>query len=487
MKKIEVNYTKPFVNGEYTVAPNSDSLPVYCPVDDSVICEVHTSPTSQIDEAVAAARAALPVWNGLNAELKSAAMRRVAEEIRKRNDLIGDLETYNTGIPIATTKGHFANRSAVLFEYFSGMPDKLHGRTIPIDPNFSTMTIHEPLGVVAALLPWNAPFPELCMAVSAAIACGNAIVVKPATDTPLTALVLGDICNAAGLPPGLVNIVLGRGGEIGEYIAAHPGIDKVSFTGGNETGKTVLRAGADTLKGFTLELGGKTPVIVCEDADVDFAAAQASFSSVRNSGQICTAAARLFVQNSIADRFVEDVLERMKQYQIGDPFDPATVLGPMVSKRHQRSVLDHIERGKESGAKLLLGGNAPTEGALKDGYFVNPTLFDHVDHASSLAQEEIFGPVLSVFRYETLEEAMALANDVKYGLAASIFTSNIKNAQYFIENSQAGISWVNCINLSHPAISHGGFKESGLGIQNGMDAALYSYTRIKTVWMNKKV
>jgi len=487
MRNIEVRYTRPFVNGEYSGVSDGGRLPVYCPADGSKICEVEASSKAQVDAAVAAARASLPIWNALNAEKKSAVMRQMAVAIRKRSDWIGELETYNSGIPVATTKGHFANRSAVLFEYFSGMPDKLHGRVVPIDPAYLSMTIHEPLGIVGILLPWNAPFPELCLAVSASIACGNAVVVKHAGDTPLTALIFGEICNEAGIPPGLVNIVLGRGEDIGIYIAGHKGIDKVTFTGGIETGKQVLSAGVDNLKSCTLELGGKTPVIVCEDADLDFAAAQASFSSVRNSGQICTAASRLFVQKSIADRFVQDIADRMKTYQIGDPFDPATVLGPLVSKNHRDNVLRHIERGRQSGAKLLLGGNAPPAHLPKEGYYVNPTLFDEVDHSSPLAQEEIFGPVLCVFRFDTLEEAVEMANDVKYGLGAAIFTGSIKNSQYFLDHSTTGVNWINCINLSHPAISHGGHKESGLGIQNGMDAALYSYTRIKTAWINKGI
>jgi acyl-CoA reductase-like NAD-dependent aldehyde dehydrogenase len=486
MNKPEIRYTKPFINGEYISDPAGGRIAVFCPADGKQICEVETSTHSQIDAAVNAARAALPVWNALSAELKSAALRRVAEAIRKRNDWIGELETYNSGIPITTTKGHFANRSAVLFEYFSGMPDKLHGRVVPIDPAYVSMTMHEPLGVAGILLPWNAPFPELCLSVSAALACGNAVVVKPASDTPLTALIFGEICSEAGLPPGLVNIVLGSGGDAGTYIASHKGIDKVSFTGGIETGKGVLRAGADNLKSCTLELGGKTAVIVCPDADLDFAAAQVSFSAVRNSGQICTAASRLFVHNDIAEQFIDDIKKRMESYRAGDPFDSETVIGPLVSLRHKKYVESCIEEGIQSGAKLLTGGGSPG-GSLANGYYVNPVLFSDADHAGLLAQREIFGPVLTVFTYDTLDNVIQTANDVKYGLASAIFTSSIKNSQEFIRRSEAGVNWVNCINISHPAISHGGFKESGLGIQNGMDAALYSYTRIKTAWINRGV
>lgn len=482
MKNIEIRYTTSFVNGKYVCDPQGSKLPAYCPADGSLICEVSSGTSTLVDEAIAAARAALPVWNALNAESKSAALRRMAEAIRKRNDWIGELETYNSGIPISTTKGHFASRSAAFFDYFSGMPDKLYGRVVPIDPNYLSMTTHEPLGIIGALLPWNAPFTELCLAVSSSIACGNAIVVKPASDTPLTALILGEICNEAGLPHGLVNIIIGRGSDVGNYMIDHPGIDKITFTGGIETGKQVLRASAGHLRGCTLELGGKTPVIVCEDADLSLAAPQISFSAVRNSGQICTAASRLFVQNSIADRFIEDITVRMRAYQVGDPFHPDTVLGPLVSKRHRDNVMYHIERGKQSGAKLLLGGDTP---AITNGYYVNPTLFDYADHDSPLAQEEIFGPVLCIFRFDTLKQAVQMANNVKYGLGAAIFTQSIKNSQYFLNYSEGGLNWVNCINLSHPAISHGGYKESGLGIQNGMDAALYSYTRIKTAWINK--
>ena len=485
-KDVEIRYTKPFINGEYLTEQAVATFPAYCQIDGRQIAEVFACATEHVDRAVEAAKAALPVWNGLNAENKGVILRNIADEIRKRNNWIADLETLNTGIPITTTKGHFANRSAAFFDYFSAIPDKIHGRTVPIDPNMMSMTIHQPLGVVAILLPWNAPFTEMSLAVAAAIGCGNTVVVKPASDTPLTALIFGEICNAAGLPKGVVNIIPGPGGIVGERMARHPDIAKITFTGGNPAGKQVLASTIDSVKACTLELGGKAPVIVCEDADLEYAAAQASFSSVRNSGQICTAATRLFMPESIAERFTAMIVEKMKNYQVGDPFDEKTVLGPMISRRHQQEVLDFIEQGKAS-STLLVGGGAPTDPGLKDGFFVNPTLFTDVDHNSTIAQEEIFGPVLCLFTYKTLEEAVELANSVRFGLAASIFTGSIKNSMYFLDHSEAGLNWVNCINLSHPAISHGGFKQSGLGVQNGMDAVLYSYTRIKTVWINKNI
>jgi len=485
-REIEIRYTQPFIGGEYLTERPTDTLPVFCPINGRQIAEVFSCTEQHVDRAVEAAKAALPVWNKLSAEAKGVIMRKMADEIRKRNDWIADLETMNTGIPITTTKGHFANRSAAFFDYYSAIPDKIHGRTIPIDPNMMSMTIHQPLGVVAALLPWNAPFVELSLAVAAAIGCGNTIVVKPAGETPLTALIMGEICKAAGLPDGVVNILPGPGGTVGDCMAKHPHIAKISFTGGEIAGKKVLANTVGTVKSCVLELGGKAPVIVCEDADLEYAAAQASFSSVRNSGQICTAATRLFIPESIADKFKAMVVEKMKGYKVGDPFDPNTVLGPMISKSHQENVLAYIEQGKTC-ARLLVGGDTPKDPALSEGYYVNPTLFDDVDHNSVIAQEEIFGPVLCMFTYKTLEEAVNQANNVRYGLAASIFTSSIKNAMYFMENSEAGVNWINCLNISHPAISHGGFRESGLGVQNGMDAVLQSYTRIKTVWLNKLI
>ena len=486
LKNVEIRHTQPFINGEYLTQKPTETIPVFCPINGQQIADVFSCSSAHVDTAVEAAKAALPKWNSLNAENKSLIMRKMADEIRKRNDWIAEVETLNTGIPIATTKGHFANRSAAFYDYFSAIPDKIHGRTVPIDPGMMSMTIHQPLGVVGILLPWNAPFPEMSLAVSAAIGCGNTVVVKPASETPLTALILGEICKAAGLPDGVINILPGSGSVVGEHMAKHPDIAKVSFTGGSDGGKRVLANTVDTVKSCVLELGGKAPVIVCEDADLEFAATQATFSSVRNSGQICTAATRLYIPESIADKFKALVIEKMKSYKVGDPFNPDTTLGPMISKHHQEAVLSYIEKGKAC-AKLLVGGDTPTDPALKDGYFVNPTLFDDVAHDSVIAQEEIFGPVLCMFTYKTLEEAVKLANDTRYGLAASIFTSNIKNYMYFLDNSEAGLNWINCINLSHPAITHGGFKESGLGVQNGMDAVYQSYTRIKTVWINKNI
>lgn len=487
VKNVDILYTQPFIGGEYLTEAPAETLPVFCPINGRQIAGVFTCSEEHVDRAVLAAKASLPVWNSLNAENKGVIMRRIADGIRKRNDWIADLETLNTGIPIATTKGHFANRSAAFFDYFSAIPDKIHGRTIPIDPgNMMSMTIHQPLGVVAILLPWNAPFTEMSLAVAAAIGCGNAVVVKPASETPLTALILGEICKEAGLPAGVVNILPGSGSVVGEYMAKHPGIAKISFTGDVATGKSVLANTTVNLKGCTLELGGKAPVIICEDADLEYAIAQATFSSVRNSGQICTAAARLFIPESIAPKIKPIIVSKMESYKVGDPFDPNTTLGPMISKHHQQNVLSYIEKGKAS-AKLLTGGGPPDDPEFKDGYFIDPTLFDDVSHDSAIAQEEIFGPVLCLFTYKTLEEAVDMANSVRYGLAASIFTGSIKNAMYFLDNSEAGLNWVNCVNLSHPAITHGGFKESGLGVQNGMEAVLQSYTRIKTVWINKNI
>jgi len=485
MNKVEIRYTHPFIGGQFRTDLKGNTFPSFSPCDGSKICDIHACDTEQIDEAVDCARKALRVWNSKKTEEKSNIMRRIAIEIRKRKDLIAETETMDSGIPIVTTRGHFADRSAAFFDYYAGIPDKLYGKTVPIDPGFLTMTIHEPYGVVGIIVPWNAPFTELSAAVAVAMACGNTVVVKPASDTVLSGLIMGEICQEAGLEPGIVNIVAGPGATVGNYIASHPGIDKIAFTGGGPVGKTILSNSIDTLKSCTLELGGKTPVIVCEDADLEFAAQQASFSSVRNSGQICTAASRLFVQQNIWDKFMAMVTEKMKGYQIGDPFDPKTVLGPMISKRHRDKVLGYIEEGKKSGAKLVLGGDTPKEPPLDKGFFVNPTLFTDVDHNSIIAQEEIFGPMLCALPYNTLDEVIATANDSKYGLAATIFTSSIRNSQYFIDNIQAGLVWVNCINFSNPAITIGSYKQSGMGIRSGLDGALYSFTRMKTVWINK--
>lgn len=482
MQKPQVRYTQPFLGGEYR-RDIQETFPSYNPATGQVIAQVSACREPQLDEAAEAARRAQSAWWGKKAEERSSTLRAIAAAIRANQEEIALLETLDSGIPYAMARRHYIAKGADFFDYYAAMADKLHGRVVPIDPAFLSYNIHEPWGVVGILLPWNAPFTELCLASAAALCCGNAVVVKPASATSLTALLFGSICAQAGLPAGLLNILPGSGEVLGEAMARHPGIDKLVFTGSLEMGRRVLRNAADTVKSCTMELGGKTPVLVFEDCDLDRAVESITFSAFRNTGQVCTAASRLYLHQSIAQEFIGRMVQRAQAYRTGDPFCPQTDFGPVVSAAHRDRILRYVQEGRQSGARVLLEGGAPTEPELQAGYYVKPVIFADPPQTASIAREEIFGPVLSVFTFTDTDEVLARANCLPYGLGASVWTSSIRTAQYCASRLEDGLVWINCINLSHPAIAHSGYKQSGMGIQNGIEAALITYTRTKTVWM----
>lgn len=474
--------TRPFIGGRYYEG-TAEHYTSYNPATGQPITEVAACGAQEVELAVQAARRAQPAWSRQKAEERGAALRAVAAAIRAHKDEIAALETLDSGIPYTMVHRHYIAKGADFFEYYAAMGDKVQGRVVPIDPAYLSYNIHEPWGVAAILLPWNAPFTELCLATAAALCCGNAVLLKPASSTALTALLFGRICQEAGLPEGVVNVLPGPGGVLGELLAQHPGIDKLVFTGSLEMGRRVLQNAAGTIKNCTLELGGKTPVLVFPDCDLDKAVNNITFSAFRNSGQVCTAASRLYLHRSIAEEFLEKMVRKAQTYRTGDPFDPQTDFGPVVSAAHRDNILRFVEEGRRSGATVLLDGGAPLEPELQQGYYVKPVIFTDVPETASIAQKEIFGPVLSVFTFEDTDEVLARANSLPYGLGSSVWTSRIQTAQYCAARLEDGLVWINCINLSHPAIAHSGFKQSGMGMQNGMESALFTYTRTKTVWM----
>jgi len=482
MQKPEIRYTTPFIDGRYHEGV-ADVYLSYNPATGQPIASVAACGKTELDLAVEAAKRAQPLWRRQKSEQRGGTLRAIAAVIRAHKEEIAALETLDSGIPYTMVQKHYIARGADFFDYYAAMADKIHGRVVPIDPGYLSYNIHEPWGVVGMLLPWNAPFTELCLSCAAALCCGNAVIIKPASATALTALLFGSLCNEAGLPAGLVNVLPGPGGVLGEAMARHPGIDKLVFTGSLEMGRRVLHNAADTIKSCTLELGGKTPVLVFPDCDLEKAAAAVTFSAFRNSGQVCTAASRLYLHESIAGPFLEKMVRQAQTYRTGDPFDASTDFGPVVSAAHRDSILRFVEEGRQSGARVLLDGGRPTEPELQDGYYVKPIIFTDVPETASIAQKEIFGPVLSVFTFRDTDEVLARANSLPYGLGSSVWTSRINTAQYCADRLDDGLVWINCINLSHPAIAHSGFKQSGMGRQNGVEAALFTYTRTKTVWM----
>lgn len=482
ISNIRVRYTDPFWGGEYHKSVTG-TFPSYNPANGQIIAQIGACAEPELDEAVQAARRAQLAWRGQKAEDRGNMLRAVAAVIREHQEEIAALETLDSGIPYSMVRKHYIKKGADFFDYYAAMTDKIYGRVVPIDPAFLSYNIHEPWGVVGILLPWNAPFTELCLAGAAALSCGNTVIIKPASATPLTALLFGSLCAQAGMPAGVINILPGSGEALGEAMVRHPGIDKLVFTGSMQMGRTVLHNAADSIKSCTMELGGKTPVLVLEDCDLDRAVESITFSAFRNTGQVCTAASRLYLHRNIADEFLEKMVKRAQTYRTGDPFDPQTDFGPVVSASHRDNILRYVQEGRESGARVLLDGGRPVEPELQTGYYVKPVIFTDVPEDASIAREEIFGPVLSVFSFTDLDDAIARANSLPYGLGSSVWTSRIKTAQYCANRLEDGLVWINCINLSHPAIAHSGFKQSGMGIQNGIEAALVTYTRTKTVWM----
>ena len=358
----------------------------------------------------------------------------------------------------------------------------MHGETIPNRGNAFTYTLREPLGVVAAIVPWNFPLLLTAWKVAPALACGNTVVIKPASQTPLTALALAEIAKEVGIPAGVINVITGPGSSVGRMIVEHPGIDKIAFTGDTSTGKQIMRGSADTLKKITLELGGKSPNIVFPDADIEAAVRGATTGIFYGKGEVCAAGSRLLVDKSIKDEFVAKVAARAKKMAPGDPMDPRTRLGAISSKKQLDTDLRYIDIAKKEGASLVAGGSRADIGTGK-GYFLQPTVFADVTPAMTIAREEIFGPVLATIEFADLDEAIARANDSTYGLAAAVWTKDIKKAHYVARKLQAGTVWVNAYNLYDTALPFGGYKQSGFGREMGMTALEY-YTQVKSVWVD---
>ncbi|HVD94093.1 MAG TPA: aldehyde dehydrogenase family protein, partial [Vicinamibacterales bacterium] len=372
--------------------------------------------------------------------------------------------------------------AAECLEYFAGWADKVMGETIPVKGNYLTYTLREPLGVVAAIVPWNFPLLLAAWKVAPALACGNVVILKPASQTPLTAIALGEIAVEVGLPPGVLNVITGPGSSVGQAIVEHPGIDKIAFTGDTSTGKGIMRAAADTLKKITLELGGKSPNIVLPDADLEAALRGATTGIFYGKGEVCAAGSRLLVAKSIKSEFMEKLAARAKKMVAGDPMDPKTRYGALASKKQLETVERYVDIAKKEGATLVAGGARADIGTGK-GYFYQPTVFDNVAPESTISREEIFGPVLATIEFADIDEAIARANDSPYGLAAAVWTRDIKKAHYVARKLQAGTVWINTYNVYDTAAPFGGYKASGFGREMSSHA-LEHYTQVKSVWVD---
>jgi aldehyde dehydrogenase (NAD+) len=476
---------KLFIGGEFVDAISGATFATINPATEETITEVASAAAADVDAAVRAARAQMEPgseWQKMKPRDRGKILFRIAEMLTARAAEIGRIETLDNGKPIFESQFVDTPAAAECLYYYSGWSGKVTGETIPVAENAFTYTLREPLGVVGAITPWNFPLMLAVWKIAPALACGNTVVLKPAENTSLSILKFAEYARECGLPPGVLNIVSGPGAVTGTAMVDHPGIDAIAFTGSTAVGKELMARAARTLKKVSLELGGKSPNIVFADADLDAAARGALNAIFYGKGEVCAAGSRLLVEESAHDELMAKVVERAGKMTAGDPLHPKTRLGAIVSQRQMERVMGYIDAGKNEGATLLTGGERADIGTGK-GYFVKPTIFDDVDPKMTIAQEEIFGPVLATMRFSDAESAIEKANATVYGLAAAVWTRDISKAHRVARAIKAGTVWINSYNLYDPALPFGGFKESGFGRDQGRDA-LDKYTQTKSVWVN---
>ena len=455
------------------------------PASGEVLTEIVEASAADVDRAVNAARKAFEerggAWRKMSASERGRLMWKLADLIEKKIDEFAELETLDNGKPIFESRYVDMPMVVDVLRYYAGWATKIHGETVNTFENAFTYTLREPVGVVGLIIPWNFPLLLASWKLGPALACGCTVVMKPAEQTSLTTLKLGELAMEAGFPGGVINIVTG-GPEVGKAMVAHAGIDKIAFTGSTAVGKEIMRGAADTLKRVTLELGGKSPNIVFADSDLDGAVKGAINGIFYGKGEVCNAGSRLFVESKVKDEFLEKLVGRAKKMTPADPLDPKTRMGAIVSQEQMQTVLGYIEAGKKEGARLIAGGNRVSVDGGK-GFFIEPTIFGDVKNDMKIAQEEIFGPVLATLEFDDVEEVVNLANQNVYGLAAAVWTRDVKKAHTVSRQLRAGTVWINTYGLMDASLPFGGYKSSGFGRELG-ENALEHYTEVKTVWMN---
>ena len=471
-----------YIGGEYVSNQSGETFVTRHPGNDSPICDVEIAGEAEINAAVSAAAAAFPAWSQTPAAERGEILRRAGRILRERNDELAELETLDTGKPIAETSAEDIITGAEVIEYYAGVAQAIHGQHVDLPPEAFAMVRREPLGVCAGIGAWNYPMQIAMWKSGPALACGNTMVFKPAEQTPLTTLKLAEIYSEAGLPPGVFNVVQGAR-DTGSALVAHPDVAKVTLTGSVETGKVVMAQAAKDLKKVTLELGGKSPIIIFADADLDNALNAALVANFYSTGQVCSNGTRVFVQEALHDEFVDRLAERTKAIRIGDPFDPETQMGPLVSRQHYEKVCGYMTAAKNSGARHICGGDVITEGELAAGLYVTPAVFAACTDDMEFVRDEVFGPLMSVLSFKTEEEALARANATHFGLAGAVFTKDFSRAHRVANSIQAGIVWINDYNVSPAEVPFGGYKQSGVGRENGLQA-IEHYTQVKTIYAN---
>jgi len=473
-----------FVAGKWQAPTTGETYRPVNPANEELLTPVGKGDERDVDAAVRAARKAFDEgpWPRMSPHERGRIVWKLGELIQANLDEMARLESLCTGKTMFDSGKVEIPFAAEVFRYYAGWATKIHGETLQLRDTAFTFTLRQPVGVVGAIVPWNFPFLLSSWKLAPALAAGNTVVIKPASQTPYTALRFAEMCQEAGVPEGVLNVVTGPGGKVGMALVRDPRVDKIAFTGSTEVGREIMREAAGTLKRLSLELGGKSPNIVFADADMEAAARGAMTGIFYNKGEVCAAGSRLFLEEKIHDEFMAKLTDKVKTLKVGDPLDKTTRMGPVVSKAQMETVLSYIEAGKQEGAQVVAGGARANVGNGK-GYYVEPTIFDRVTNTMKIAREEIFGPVLSVIPFRSVEEGIAQGNATSYGLAAAVWTRDVSKALKAARAIRAGTVWVNAYNLFDAALPFGGFKESGFGREMG-SVGLDNYTEVKTVWVD---
>jgi acyl-CoA reductase-like NAD-dependent aldehyde dehydrogenase len=474
--------TRLFIDGEFVEATDGGAIEVLNPHDNSRLAEVAEARAADVDKAVAAAWKANPAWRAMPAADRGRLLLKLADEIEVHAAELAQVESLDTGHPIRDTRGLDVPRTAATFRYFGGMADKLQGSVVPVERGFLNYVTHEPVGVVGQIVPWNFPVMFTSWKMGPALAAGNCVILKPAELTPLSSLKIAEFVRNAGFPAGVVNIVPGYGAVAGQYLAEHPRVTKIAFTGSTATGRKIVQASSGNLKRVQLELGGKGANIVFDDANLSAAIGGSAFAVFHNQGQACIAGSRLLLHERIADQFLDGFLKLAASIRIGDPLDPETEMGPLTSMAHRDRVLEFCRIACDEGAEILLGGKVPSDAALARGCYVLPTVV-RARPGDRVCQEEVFGPFVTVTTFRDEEEVLAIANDTAYGLGGGLWTRDIHRAHRVAGRMISGMVWINCYKRVNPGSPFGGVRNSGYGRDMGFEA-MHEYTTPKSVWVN---
>ena len=472
-----------FIGGEFVNAESGETLATLNPHDNSVIAEVAMAGKADIDKAVAAATKAFPTWSRLAAADRGRILLKLADLIEANAEELARLESLDTGHPLRDSRNLDVPRTAACFRYFGGMADKLQGDVVPVESGFLNYLLREPVGVVGQVVPWNFPLMFTSWKMGPALAAGNCVVMKPAEITPLSSLKMAELMSEAGMPDGVVNIVPGLGSVAGQYMAEHPGMAKIAFTGSTATGRRIVQASAGNLKKVQLELGGKGANIVFDDAHLAAAINGSAWAIFHNQGQACIAGSRLLLHERIADEFLEKFIALAKSIKLGNPLDAATEMGPLTSAMHRDRVLGYVGVAREQGGEVLAGGKAPPSAELAKGCYVEPTIVKVRSHTDRVAQEEVFGPFVTVLTFKDDAQALQIANSTDYGLGSGLWTRDLQRAHKMARDLHAGMVWINSYKRVNPGSPFGGVGLSGYGREMGFEA-MREYTQVKSVWVN---